>query len=206
MVFALVLNAPTLDVEIQEKLIIAADGGYRHVENKPIYAVIGDFDTLGYIPKNVLTVTHPTDKDQTDGELSLDFIKNEGGKKVTIYGALGGKIEHVLGNVNLLAYANEIGLDAKIIDKNNEIYFVRDTLTIETLIGNNLSLFPFGGEVEFESSTGLKYPLDNLKILPHSSLGISNEVTVGKVEIKVKKGSAIAVISKKLRKNNQKRG
>lgn len=198
--FALVLNAPELDIEVKEKLIIAADGGYRLVDNKPVYAVIGDFDTLGYVPENVHTISHPTDKDQTDGELSLDFIKNVGGESVTIYGALGGKIEHVLGNINLLAYAHSIGLKAKIVGKDNEIYFVRDALSLETEVGNNLSIFPFGGEVEFISSTGLKYSLDGIKILPHSSLGISNEVTVGKVEINVKNGASVVIISKKLNK------
>ena len=198
--FALVLNAPELDIEVKEKLIIAADGGYRLVDNKPVYAVIGDFDTLGYVPDNVHTISHPTDKDQTDGELSLDFIKNVGGESVTIYGALGGKIEHVLGNVNLLAYAHSIGLKAKIVGKDNEIYFLRDALSLETEVSNNLSIFPFGGEVEFISSTGLKYSLDGIKISPHSSLGISNEVTVGKVEINVKNGASIVIISKKLNK------
>ena len=105
----MVLNAPELDVEIIEKRIIAADGGYRLVENKPVVAVIGDFDTLSYIPNNVHTISYPADKDKTDGELGLDFIKNTGGKRVTIYGATGGKIEHVLGNINLLAYADSIG-------------------------------------------------------------------------------------------------
>lgn len=197
--FALVLNAPELDVEIIEKHIIAADGGYRLVDNKPVVAVIGDFDTLSYIPNNVHTISYPADKDKTDGELGLDFIKNTGGKRVTIYGATGGKIEHVLGNINLLAYADSIGLVAKAVSKDNEIYFVNDSLSIETDKGNALSVFPFGGEVEFDSSSGLKYSLDGLKILPHSSLGISNGVTVGKVEITVKKGSAIVVISKKIK-------
>lgn len=196
MEFALVLNTPELNVEVTETNIIAADGGYRHVDNKPVFAVIGDFDTLGYVPDNVPTVSHPTDKDQTDGELALEFIKNVGGHSVTIYGATGGKLEHVLGNVNLLAFANSIGLKAKILDENLEAYFTSDSISISGGVGDNISIFAFGGEVEFEKSSGLKYPLDNLKILPHSSLGISNRVTEGKVEIKVKSGKALVIISK----------
>lgn len=198
--FALVLNAPDLDVEVKEKYIIAADGGYRLVKNKPVYAVIGDFDTLGYIPSNVRTITHPVDKDKTDGELCLDFIKNNDGKSVTIYGALEGKIEHVLGNLNLLAYADHVGLNAKIVGSKNEIYFLTSSLSIDSEAGNMLSILPFGGEVEFEASSGLKYPLDGLKILPYSSLGISNEITIGKVEIKVKNGACLVIVSKKINK------
>lgn len=197
MEFALILNAPELKVDVKENLIVCADGGYRHAKDKSVYAVIGDFDTLGYLPKEVKTVVHPVDKDKTDGELALDFIKGEGGKFVSIYGGSGGKFEHVLGNVNLLAYADSIGLNAKMVEAREEMFFVRDTLFFNARVGDNLSIIPFGGEVTFESSLGLKYPLHGLKILPYSSLGISNEITEGKVEIKVKNGSSFVIISKK---------
>ena len=194
--YALVLNAPTLDVDINEDLIVAADGGFKHVKDKNVVAVIGDFDTLGYLPYGTKMVIHPVDKDKTDGELALDFIKENGGDSVTIYGATGGKIEHILGNVGLLAYAGQIGLNAKILEERATAYFVNDELHIEDSEGSRLSVIPFGGEVKFEESEGLKYRLDGLKILPYSSLGISNEVTEGKAFIKVKKGACIVIISK----------
>ena len=194
--FALVLNAPTLSVDIKEDFIVAADGGYRHVKDKEVFAVIGDFDTLGYLPYGTKTVIHPVDKDKTDGELALDFIKENGGSSVTIYGATGGKIEHILGNIGLLAYADEIGLYAKIIEDRAEIYFARNELEILDRENYRLSIIPYGGEVKFEESKGLKYSLNGLKILPYSSLGISNEITVGKGFIKVKKGACIVIISK----------
>lgn len=194
--FALVLNAPMLSVAIQEDMIIAADGGYRHVQEKKVFAVIGDFDTLGYLPSGVNTVIHPADKDKTDGELALDFIKENGGTCVTIYGATGGKIEHVLGNVGLLAYADAIGLKATIKEERESVYFVKDALEINELVGHKLSIIAFGGEVTFQESKGLKYSLDGLKIFPYSSLGISNEITEGNASIKVKKGACIVVISK----------
>lgn len=200
MKYALVLNAPELDIAVKEDLIIAADGGYRLVENKPVQAVIGDFDTLGYIPDNVQTISHPTDKDQTDGEICLDYLNNIGATDVTIYGALGGKIDHVLGNLNLLAYARKLGINAKILTSDTEVYFVDDVLKNEFPIGATLSIIPFGGDVSFTHSCGLKYPLDGLTIKPLSSLGISNQVTIGKVEIKVKKGSAFVIIRKKINK------
>lgn len=197
MKYALVLNAPNLDVEISESLIVAADGGYRLVKDKPVTAVIGDFDTLGYLPDNVKTITYPTDKCQTDGEICLDYLKNIGASEVVIYGATGGRIDHVLGNINLLAYANEIGLKAKIVSSECTIYHISDKFTAEAETGSVLSLIPFGGTVILRSSKGLKYPLKGLIIKPSSSLGISNETTQKNVEIEVESGSAIIVIRKK---------
>ena len=197
MKYALVLNAPGLDVEIEEQLIIAADGGYRLVKDKPVQAVIGDFDTLGYLPNDVKTITHPTDKDKTDGEICLDYVKSIGGTEVTLYGGTGGHVDHVLGNVNLLAYGNEIGIDVKMVDKESTVYFVNSSLTASCNAGDVLSVLPYGGKCTFSSSKGLKYPLDGLNIAPYSSLGISNRFTEGKVEINVKEGSALVIIRKK---------
>ena len=100
---ALVLNAPELDTEVKESVIIAADGGYRHVEGKNVIAVIGDLDTLKRIPENVKLIRYPVEKNATDGELAIEYAVAEGVTELNIYGGLGGKPEHVAGNLNLLA-------------------------------------------------------------------------------------------------------
>ena len=197
MKYALVLNAPSLDAEIQEDHIIAADGGYRLVENKKVDAVIGDFDTLGYTPDFLTTVTFPKDKDKTDGEICLDYIKSIGGKEVTIYGGTGGHIDHVLGNVNLLAYAQKVGLRAKMVDAESTIYFLNSNLVLEGEKGDVLSIIPFGGACSFKNSSGLKYSLEGLTIEPFSSLGISNSFLEGRVEIVVENGACLVITRKK---------
>ena len=101
--FALVLNAPTLSVDIKEDFIVAADGGYRHVKDKEVFAVIGDFDTLGYLPYGTKTVIHPVDKDKTDGELALDFIKENGVTVIFL-----GKIVAFIDLIDLLMHSFRI--------------------------------------------------------------------------------------------------
>lgn len=196
MKYALVLNAPSLDTQIKENLIIAADGGYQLVKDKTVQAVLGDFDTLGYTPDDIKTITYPTDKDKTDGEICLDYLKSIGASEVVIYGALGGKIDHVLGNLNLLAYANSIGLNASIVSANTEIYFVHATFHKKIEIGSTLSIIPFGGDVTFKHSKGLKYALKDLTISPLSSLGISNKVVDSVVEIEILSGKCLTIIRK----------
>ncbi len=196
MKYALVLNAPTLDVEIEESLVVAADGGFRLVEDRPVQVVIGDFDTLGYIPDSVLTVSHPVDKDKTDGELALDYVNNIGGEAVTIYGASGGHTDHVLGNVNLLAYANKIGLQAKIKNRNEEIYFVSASFKKNVDVGDVVSVIPFGGKVSFLKSQGLYYNLNDVTVEPYSSLGLSNKAVANEISIEVEEGNCLVIVRK----------
>lgn len=192
--FALILNAPTLDVEIKEEKIIAADGGYRLLGDKKPLAVIGDLDTLGYKPDEVTVITHPVEKDATDGELSLEYIKSIGGSSVTIYGALGGKIEHVLGNLNLLACADKIGLKAKIVSKDYVIYYLNGSGEYSVNKSSTVSLLPHGGACSFNSSFGLYYPLKDITIEPYSSLGISNVATDDVIKIEVAKGACMVIL------------
>ena len=192
--FALILNAPTLDVEIKEEKIIAADGGYRLLGDKKPLAVIGDLDTLGYKPDEVTVITHPVEKDATDGELSLEYIKSIGGSSVTIYGALGGKIEHVLGNLNLLACADKIGLKAKIVSKDYVIYYLNGSGEYSVNKNSTVSLLPHGGACSFNSSSGLYYPLKDITIEPYSSLGISKVATDDVIKIEVTKGACMVIL------------
>ena len=192
--FALVLNAPHLDVSIEEENVIAADGGYRLLTDKKPIAIIGDLDTLGYKPSDIPVILHPVEKDATDGELSLEHIKSLGGQHVTIYGALGGKIEHVLGNLNLLAYANKIGLNAKIISKDYTIYYLDGIGTFSVNKNSTVSLLPHGGACSFNDSLGLYYPLKNIVLEPHSSLGISNVATDDIIKIEVNSGACLVII------------
>ena len=88
MPIALVLNAPELDTEVKEDAIIAADGGYRHVEGKNVIAVIGDLDTLRRIPEGIKLVKYPVEKNATDGELAIEYAAASGVKELNIYGGL----------------------------------------------------------------------------------------------------------------------
>lgn len=53
--------------------IIAADAGLSALEKAGVRAdlAVGDFDSLGHVPKLEKTVCHPVDKDDTDTALAL---------------------------------------------------------------------------------------------------------------------------------------
>src|SRR5574344_646454 len=114
---AIILNTPDALAEILESDVICADAGYTLIGDKKPIAVIGDFDSLKNIPTDTPVVTYPAEKNETDGQLALDYAKSHGYGFVRIYGALGGRIDHILGNIGLLAYCKDIGLDAEICDR-----------------------------------------------------------------------------------------
>lgn len=191
---AIVLNSPDPIADIAEDIIIVADGGLKHLKDKSPIAVIGDFDSLGYVPsiEGVEIITHPVEKNATDGELALNYAKQKGYSSVTIYGVNGGRMDQILGNVNLLAYARKNGITAVARSLNEEIYFTDDALTLSLNIRDTVSILACGGDATV-TATGLYYPLQRLTIPAYSSLGISNKATDTVVNISVERGSIIVV-------------
>lgn len=192
---ALVLNAPELDPDlITENFIVAADAGFRHVKNKKIAALIGDMDTLKDVPTGVNVIRYPVEKNATDGELAIDYLHEAGCETLTVYGAFGGKIEHVIGNLNLLAYADSLGISAHINDGVMQAWYCRDRIEIASRPGDEVSVFPFGGNAVAAASSGLYYPLHDLTLDVKKSRGISNRATSDKIVLEISSGAVIILV------------
>ena len=192
------MNAPELDASIiAEDFIVAADAGFRHLSGRNAVALVGDLDTLGSAPEGVMLIRYPIEKNATDGELAIDYLNSLNFKEITIYGAFGGKIEHVLGNLNLLAYADSLGISAKIDDGKEKAWFSKSRLEIDSLPGDEVSIFPFGGCASVSHSEGLYYPLENLLLKPEKSRGISNRATDEKIVLEIASGAVIVILRRK---------
>ena len=92
-------------------LVIAADGGANWCAAwgwQPDL-VIGDMDSLDEAvavrlqADGVAFVRHPVEKDETDLELALRAAVERGADEIVVAAALGGRIDHTLGNLALLA-------------------------------------------------------------------------------------------------------
>ena len=118
---AVILKAPSLSVEVTEQNVIYADAAYKfknQIGDKNVLAVVGDFDSLKAAPKNENVISLQVEKDFTDGERAIRYAKEVGATEAVIYGAYGGMMEHVLGNIALLNIAKNLGLKAVIKDEN----------------------------------------------------------------------------------------
>ena len=86
-------------------LVIAVDAGFRLLEQKAVRIdlAIGDFDTLQYIPKHSNVIALKAEKDDTDMLAAVREGIKAGYKEFHIYGGTGGRIDHTLANLQVLA-------------------------------------------------------------------------------------------------------
>lgn len=198
-------------------MLIGCDGGTRHILSlgyKPS-AVIGDFDSLEYPAGDIVGrlkqggeqstdingtayVRYPADKDYTDSELAIRYAAEHGCRRIILAGALGTRLDHVLGNILLLAKDEFSSLDLKIIEGGQEIYLVRGQARISGTPGDVISFIPVAGSARVSSSAGLKYDLSQYDLSPQANHGISNVLTqpIARVEVKT---NVLLVIHQKQR-------
>lgn len=160
--------------------VIAADGGYKtacRAFGKPDLAV-GDFDSLGYRPADVPTLCHPAEKDDTDLALAADEALARGCRRLFLFSALGGRLDHTVANLQLLARLVRGGVEATLFGADGTaVTAIADgqTAVFSPAMRGTLSVFALGGVAEGVSLCGLRYPLDGASLYPDVPLGVSNE-------------------------------
>jgi len=176
--------------------VVCCDAAYTYALEKGIKPdyVLGDFDSLGYIPENA--EVFPKDKDYTDFELAVKLIDRLGIKKTSVYCGGGGREDHFLGNICVMNSAFSLGINMKLITDYSEMFIAENEINLNLPVGTVFSLIPLGGKVEVYSGTGVKYTVENIVLTNEKTLGISNEAVSGKVEIHLKSGRVLVVIVK----------
>ncbi len=175
-----------------DDFVIAADGGYGYLEDAGIKPdlVIGDFDSLGFVPEGNVIVLDPI-KDMTDSFAAADEGLKRGYGVFEIYSALGGRLSHTFANLRLLSYLSHSGARAKIIGNGTEMLVTDGEETFTE--GGYLSVFPVTETAEVKI-TDCKYS-GTFVFTGFDSLGTSNEPLAG-AKIEVLKGE-VAVITEK---------
>lgn len=197
MAVAIILKAPEFNDTVTEKKVIYADAAYRFADRlngKIVLGVVGDFDSLKYVPQEEKIVLLDEEKNFTDGERAVLYAKECGEKEIVIYGAYGGKIEHVLGNIALLKIAKANGLKAQIKFKDciTELLFEgKHRFVVKEK--SKVSLIPYGGNCVFGRSKGLYYPLDGLTLTPADTRGISNVAVSSEIALEILKGETLVI-------------
>lgn len=91
--------------------VIAADRGYDSLMAYGVTPdlVVGDFDSLGYMPQHPNVTRLPAEKDDTDMVFALRRGLDMGYRRFVLLGGLGGRLEHTLGNLQLLDWLSTQG-------------------------------------------------------------------------------------------------
>ena len=200
--YNLILKRIAEDYKFDENtLTIAADGGARNCINMRIVPdlIIGDMDSitiklmenLKMNSKTIKFINTSPEKDESDTQLALDFAINAGVKQVLVVGAIGGRIDHSLANLILLAAPNYNNADVRIITENSEIFMVKKSCSINGTIGKKISIFSLTPFTYFESTSGLKYRLKNERLYFSPVRGLSNEFIKTTAKISIGKGEIL---------------
>ena len=137
-------------------------------------------------------------KDATDTHMAvLEAIKLNP-KAITILGATGGRLDHMMGNLALLKLCVDKGIPACIIDQQNKITMIDKQLKISKCnqYGKYVSLIPFSDEVTGITLTGFAYGLSDATMIKADTIGISNEIREEEGFITIKSGYLMVMETK----------
>ncbi len=182
--------------DLSDGFIIAADGGYDRLRQWEIvpHLTVGDFDSLGRVPEGGEVVRHPVRKDETDMELAVQEGLARGCTRFMLYGGMGGRLDHTLANLHILAFLARRGCPAFLLGEDTAVTAVHNgTLTFAPTCAGTLSLFAWGGPARGVTLTGLLYPLENAVLTPEHPLGVSNEFLGQTAQVTVRDGVLIAL-------------
>jgi thiamine pyrophosphokinase len=183
-------------------LVIAADGGLRHVQalGWPVHCLVGDFDSLApEVPDELRSqgaevLQYPTDKDEIDFELALQLARRRGYARVEVLGALGGRWDMTIGNL----FLPRAGWDSEAIRFRHGAWTILAaggpvTLTVEGRAGDLLSLIPLGEDVEGVPRSGCRDPLAGETLRAGFSRGLSNALTESEARLGFESGTLLVI-------------
>lgn len=172
--------------------IVCADSGLNaaYALQLPVDYIMGDFDSASgeilqkYRKRQVANsidaqfVRYPVAKDATDTEMVLEWLISQQPEEITILGATGGRMDHLLANINILMKPLAQKIPAYIIDPNNRLYLADHTIEIhrKNLFGKYISLLPLTEQVYPLTLQGLEYGLEDYTMAIGNSRGVSNEM------------------------------
>jgi len=185
----------------EKDLVVCVDGGAENAIALGLepQVVIGDMDSIEVSLREQLYeagcrfVKYPSRKDETDSELAVRYALSQGATELVILAALGGRIDHTLANVMLLALPELEDVEVRVVEGDQEVILIRDDAVIEGQRGETLSLLPLSGDVGGIYTEGLEYALHNGTLKFGAARGVSNVLTAPKARVRVGSGLLLAV-------------
>ena len=191
--------------------MIAADAGLVFCRDNGIRpdAIVGDFDSAGrevldgYLADcpagaQPLVRTFQPEKDWTDTELAADLAEEMGLTQAVLIGGTGTRLDHVLGNLQVMEKMCRRSFSLVIADPYNRISMHRESFTVrrDRQWGRYISLIPWGGDVTGLTLRGLAYPLTDHTMQTGVSLGISNQITEEEARVTFTEGCLLLIESR----------
>jgi thiamine pyrophosphokinase len=189
--------------------VIAADSGAATAFELGLTVdeLIGDLDSASAEQQRRVVDSggridrHPEAKDATDLELALAaaVTQEPPPRRIVVLGGAGGRLDHLLAGVLLLASQNWAGADSTRTHVEAwlgraKVTVIRGRAVLEAKTpGELVSLMAVGGMARGVTASGLLYELRGADLEPGISLGVSNEFVQVRATISVSDGVILAV-------------
>jgi thiamine pyrophosphokinase len=181
-------------------LLIAADGGAKYFVEIGLtpQVIIGDMDSVDTDrwenSRGIEHIRYPIDKGKSDAELAVEYALEHGCEQVILVAATGGRLDHTLGNVALIArHPGQVAL----FDGTSTLIAVdkSEKCKLHSHVGTRVSLIPYGlGDFKVRT-TGLKYALQD-ESLNSATHGLNNELSQTETCVCVLNGVLLVYIEK----------
>jgi thiamine pyrophosphokinase len=193
------------------RLTVAADGGANTADalGLAIDLVVGDGDSLGedglaaLAARGVAIERSPSDKDESDTELAVIACLSRGATRISVIGAFGGRLDHELANIWLLALPALEDRPVALLDGQTRTTLIRapgeDGRPVRRPLpgrpGDLVTLLPLGDDVEGITTDALRYPLRDEPLRLGPARGLSNVRLSNDAAVTVRRGLLLIVES-----------
>lgn len=182
-----------------DDFVIAADAGLRYLEQCGIAAnlVIGDFDSLKNLPTHPNTMALNPEKDDTDMYAAVREGINAGYSVFHIYCGTGGRIDHTIANLQILAHLAQNNMRGFLFAKDAVMTAITNCkISFDKIPSGYISVFSYTEKSEGVYLQGLKYELNNATLTNTFPLGVSNEFIGKESSVSVATGTLLIVFPK----------
>jgi thiamine pyrophosphokinase len=183
-------------------IVVAVDSGAALclAAGVPPQALVGDLDSIdpGHLAileaQGVSVERFPAEKDVTDLDLALDYVRRLGATGITLTSVIGGRIDHTLGVLGSLARHADLKPVVEEVDQS--ILFMstggQSTCHVEPA-GATVSCVALLDDA-IVSVAGVRWPLARARISALDTLGISNVVIDGSARFEIHEG-CVAILA-----------
>ena len=178
--------------------VIAVDGGFASLEaiGREADMAIGDFDSLGYVPRCRRVSRHPVKKDKSDMELAMEKAVFWDNQELFVYGALAKRLDHTIANLQLFARYSEQGATVTGVGDAFAVRFVTGPdvfLLPEGLGAGTVSVFSASDVARGVIESGLEYSVNDETLTNRTTRGLSNELMGERATVAVEEGTLMVL-------------
>lgn len=178
-------------------LYIAADGGLAQTGSSVPDLIVGDFDSLGYVPEGANVVRHPVRKYDSDMMLAARLGIKRGYKRFFFYGGLGGRTDHTISNIQTLSWLTDQGAEGTLVGDEERFTVLKgpSSAAFSPESRGIISVFALDGDAEGVKIENLDYSWDG-NLTPVCPLALSNDFVGKRGIVAVRRGKILIIYTK----------